>query len=90
MLGRRHICPLSGQLPEAHLPSKAQRVPIRIQAEGVEAIEVLLGGEWALTMAVPFSGQIPAKAGAHVLSIRQKGSTEELARANFVVRQSDL
>jgi len=72
------------------LPAQAQRIPIRIQAQGAQELEVFLDEEWALTVAIPYSGWIPAKVGAHVLSIRKKGTAEELARANFVVRRSDL
>jgi penicillin-binding protein 1C len=72
------------------LPAEAQSIPVRIQAGGAEELDVFVDGHWALTMALPFSGQIPARAGAHVLSVRKKGSSEELAQASFVVRQSDL
>ncbi|MCL2012340.1 MAG: penicillin-binding protein 1C [Cystobacterineae bacterium] len=72
------------------LPADAQMIPIRIQARGVEELEVFVDGHWVLTMAMPFSGRIPAQVGAHMLSIRKKGAPEELVRANFVVRKSDL
>jgi len=74
----------------ADLPAQAQSIPVRIQARGLEGLELFVNGHWVLTMSMPFAGRIPAEAGTHVLSVRKQGSAEELARAHFVVRQSDL
>ncbi|MBL8954456.1 MAG: penicillin-binding protein 1C [Myxococcaceae bacterium] len=67
------------------LPLADQAIPVRIRAApSLGPLEVRLDGDAVATLDAPFTGRVPAKKGAHVLSVLANG--EVLASVRYVVR----
>lgn len=85
--GAKILSPSSGDeyLLIDDLPLADQAIPLRIRAApSLGPLEVRLDGDAVATLDAPFTGRVPARKGAHVLSVVAKG--EVLSTVRYVVR----
>ncbi len=69
------------------LPLADQTIPVRIRAApGEGLLEVRLDGEHLFSLEPPFVGRVPARRGAHRLTLHRPGDARPLAEVAFTVR----
>ncbi len=69
------------------LPLADQAIPLRVRAApSAGRLEVVLDGERQLSLEPPYTGRVPARKGAHTLSVRA-ASGEILAEVRYLVRE---
>ncbi len=67
------------------LPLADQAIPLRIRAApSLGPLEVTLDGAKLTTLSAPFTGRVPARQGAHVLTVHARG--QAVASVRYVVR----
>jgi penicillin-binding protein 1C len=70
------------------LPVEHQSIPVRIRAAATERLlELRVDGEPLFTLTPPFTGRLPARLGAHRLSVHRPGDPRPLDEVRFVVRE---
>ncbi len=70
------------------LPLRDQAIPLRIRASaGERTLEVRMDDRFLFLLEPPFSGQLPARSGEHLLSLHRPDDVEPLAEVRFRVRE---
>jgi len=70
------------------LPLRDQAIPLRVRASpGEGALEVRLDDRFLFRLEAPFSGQVPARSGDHLLSLHRPDDLRPVAQVRFRVRE---
>jgi penicillin-binding protein 1C len=73
------------------LPLRDQAIPLRIRASpGEGSLEVRLDDRFLFRLEPPFSAQVPARSGEHLLSLHRPDDLEPLAQVRFRVREEHV
>lgn len=69
------------------LPLEDQALPVKLRADpSYGKLEVRVDGQMALVLGAPYAGRVPARAGAHRLSVHRLGEEAPLAEVKYLVR----
>lgn len=84
------LSPLDGDeyLAEPGLPASAQSIPVRVLADGAEALELRVDGE-ARPLEAPYATRLQPVRGRHTVEIWRLGGAAPLARASYIVHGGD-